>query len=153
VVHHATAMQKLAIPALLAAALAGGAALLTDALVLTDEERLDGFVDGLTRGGGEDRVASALSWSDPARVEVELVADGKVEVYGEGDEWALSDRAHEALAPLTTGDARVVSRDVEILGAEGRVAVRIETAGGPLDAQFRFARRGDGWLVTRLRVL
>jgi hypothetical protein len=144
-------LTRLALPLTLAAVAFGGVALVVDALIVTDEERLETFVDDVT--GEEGRVAHALDYTDPSRVPVELVTNDALDVYGDGEEVDLADGAHVVLAPIASRDATLVQETIEIRGDNALVALRLRTGDGPVDAQFRLVRRGDGWLVSRVRVL
>ena len=122
-------------------------------LVVTDGERLEAFADSVTGEVSASRIDAALSYADPSRIPVEVLVADDFEVFGEDQEVDLADRAHDTLAPLEGDDARLLSRTIEIQGDDAHVALRIGTAEGTIDAQFRLVRRGDGWLVTRVRVL
>jgi hypothetical protein len=128
-------------------------AVVVDALVVTDVERLETFVDDLTDARDDARIDAALGHADPSRVPVELIVGADSELYEDGDEVDLAEHTREALSPLAHGKAEVVQKTIDIEGDRAQVAVRVSTDDGMLNAQFRFVRRGDGWLVTRVRVL
>ncbi len=139
--------------ALVLALLVGSIAMVADALVVTDEERLEAFVDAVTGEVDTRRIDAALSYVDPARVPVDITVGDDLRAYGEGQEVDLAERARATLAPFQGDDVRVVQEAIEIEGERALVALRIGTREGMADVQFRLVRRGDGWLVSRVRVL
>ncbi len=144
-------LQRLLLPLGLTALAVAGVAIVADALVVTDEERLDAFVDDVTGDGA--RVTRALGYADPSRVPVEVVHGDALDVYGDGQEVDLADEAHDALSALNEREATLVQKTIEIRGDNALVALRLQTGDGPVSAQFRLVRRGDGWLLSRVRVL
>jgi hypothetical protein len=126
-----------------------------DALITTDAERLDEFVDAVTGEVSTGRIDHALRYADPGREPLEVVMVDDVEVYTEGDELALTERARDILAPFSGDDVRLVQEHVEIdesSGADARVALRLGTRAGIVDVTFQLRRHGDEWLVHRVRV-
>ena len=69
-------MRRTGIYLLVILSLVVGAALVTDAIVVTDRERMDEFVDSVTGQVSESRIDNALRYADPSKVEMELVHDG-----------------------------------------------------------------------------
>ena len=134
-------------------ALVSSLALVVDALVITDEERLDMFVDGLTDTRTEARSTRRLATSIPAGFRSRSMVGDESAFYGDGDEVDLAEHTREALSSLAHGEAELVQKTIDIEGDQARVAVRVSTDDGMVNAQFRFVRRGDGWLVSRMRVL
>lgn len=133
--------------------LIGSVAVVADALVVTDQERLEAFVDSVTGEVETRRIDAALSYVDTARVPVEITVGEEYRTYDEGQEVDLAERARRTLAPFTGQDVRVLQKAIEIDGERALVALRIGTREGTANLQFRLVRRGDGWLVSRVRVL
>lgn len=144
---------RIAIQFLVLVGLVCSVAVVADALVVTDEERLDAFVDAVTGEVETRRIDAALSHADPSRVPVEVVVGDDVHTYADGQEVDLAERTRRALTPLEDEHLRVLQEAVEVDGDRALVALRLRTRGGTADIQFRLVRRGDGWLVSRVRVL
>lgn len=144
-------MSRFVIYAVVASAAVGGTALVADALVESDSERLEQLADEL--GEGDGAVDAVLRWTDPAREEISVGAAGeRSRVYREGDDVALSEAVTRALAPLDTSDLDVVQRSISVDGDRGTVALRARADGEAVNATVRLTRNGQGWLVTSLRV-
>ncbi len=129
-----------------------GIAMAVDALVLTDEERLEAFTDTLTGDVTDQRIDQALDFADPDREPVELIAGHTRSFYNDGQGAELAERAHHELAPLAGSEATLLQRTIHIDGDEALVAVRVRTREGVIDASFNLTRHGDGWLIRKVRV-
>lgn len=130
----------------------GGFAAAADALVFTDQERLEAFTDTFDGDVTDQRIDQALDFADPDREPVELVAGQLHAVYQDGQGAELAERAHRELAPLAGSETTLVQRSIHIEGDSALVAVRVRTRAGMIDASFNLSRHGDGWLIRRVRV-
>ncbi len=137
---------------LLVSVFIGGAATVADAMVITDEEKLQTFLDEVTRSGGGDRVGSALHFADPNREPVAVAVAGGVQHFEEGQEVELEGALRDALDAFGAAELEPVQQDVELSGEEARVAVRVRTDAGLTDAQFELRRHEDRWLLRRVAV-
>lgn len=145
--------SRFMVQAIVLALLLGSVAVVADALVVTDEERLDAFADAVTGEVETQRIDAALSYVDPARVPVEVLVGEQRSFYEDGQVVDLAERARETLGPYTGDDVRLLQKTIEIDGDRALVALRVGTRDGTANVQFRLVRRGDGWLVSRVRVL
>lgn len=145
--------SRFLVQTVLVALLVGSVALVADALVVTDEERLEAFVQAVTGEVETRRVDAALAYAEPARVPVETLVGNDSTYYVEGQEVDLAERARRILAPYTGEDVRLLQKSIEIDDDRALVALRLGTREGTSNVQFRLVRRGDGWLVSRVRVL
>lgn len=117
--------------AAVAAALVGGTGFVTDALTVTDEERLESLVDDVVASPDD-----ALSeWTDPSLVPVDAQVDGH--------RASVSD----AFGRLRGDDVEVVQRSVDLDGDHASVALRARVDGELANATFRLERHEDRWLV------
>ncbi len=144
-------MTRIVLYSLLGALAIGGTAVTADALVETDEERLEALADELEEGGPA-AVDGVLRWTDLAREPVTVRDDRRDRELEEGEDGALADAVTDALAPLGRGEVDVVQRSVEVRGDRGTIALRARVDGELIDANLRLSRSGQGWLVTSLRV-
>jgi hypothetical protein len=145
-------MPRYALPVLSGLLALLGVLFVADTLVITDEERLETFVSGLTDESPDARVDEALKYTDTSRVDVEIASPDDSGYYGDGQDMELADHLRDALASLDHGAVDVLQRTIRVDGDEGLAAFRADTESGVVDAEFRFVRRADGWLLRRVRV-
>jgi NAD(P)-dependent dehydrogenase (short-subunit alcohol dehydrogenase family) len=145
--------KPLLIVAAFVVALGAAALSMADTLVVTDEERLERFVDELTSPSTDARLDVALNNADPSRVPVDLVAEDLAQRFADGDHEAFAETTRKAFAPLLGEKAELVEKSIAIDGDHALVAVRVATDGGLVNARFRFVRCEDGWLVDQMSVL
>jgi len=150
--HSVGAMRpRFIVHAVIATFLIGGVALAADALVETDEEQLAELAADLTDGRADARPDAVLRWTDLSREKVEVTRGGQVTRFDEHDDHRLAQSVARALAPFAAEDLEVVQRSVSVNGDRATVAVRARAGGEIVNATFKLARSGQGWLVTHLR--
>ncbi|MEQ8461262.1 MAG: hypothetical protein RLO52_30490 [Sandaracinaceae bacterium] len=130
------------------------ALVLYDALVITDEERLEAFVEDVTGRLEPARVAAATDrWVDLERQSLELSALGESRRFDAGDEAELAERRQRALSRFMGDSLRALSTAIEVEDREARVTLRLlGTRTGMATAEWTLHKAGDDWLVQRLRV-
>jgi len=121
-----------------------------DALIVTDEERLEQLVEDVTGPMDQERMTRALSWTDPSVEPVEVVAFGNTEVYTDGAE--LRARASQAVSRLSGDDLRVLRSSITVEGDVGTIALQLLSGRGMGNLEIRLRRHGDRWIVDRVRV-
>lgn len=144
--------DRIFIYALFMVTLVGGVTAAADAVVLTEEERLEAFVDAITGDVASERIDGALEWVDPGREAVEVSAGRNRQLYEGGDGVELAAHARELLAPLEGSRAVLLQDSIDIEEDRARVAVRMRTSDGVVNVRFDMVRHDDGWLVRRVRV-
>lgn len=134
--------------------LLAGVLVLWDVLVVTDEERLEVFVEHVTGPVSASRVASARArWVDLDRQPLEISALGRSLRYGAGDEEDLTERSHRALEPVFGDRLRVLTDAITVEGDDATVSLRVMSERrGLATLEWRLRRHGDEWLVERLAV-
>lgn len=145
-----TSQKKLLLA--LVACFAAGTALVVDALTHSDRDKLDRFASSLVEERAESRVDAALRLADLTREPVELVYEGKRASFAAGKDAGLARDLHRALAAFEAERLDVVQRAVQIDGETARVAVRLRTEEGFVNALFHLAKSGDDWLLRRVAV-
>ena len=143
--------SRLVIHGLILSLLVGGFAVAADALVVSDEERLEQLADELTAAPPDERVSGVLRWVDLSRETVRIEDGERVRRYRDDDGHRLADDLFAALEPFTAEDLEVVQRSVRVDGDRGTVAARVRVDGEIHDATFRLVRSGQGWLVAGVR--
>jgi hypothetical protein len=134
-------------------AIAGGA-LLYDALVVSDEERLEELTADVTGAITRARIASARDqWIDLARQPFEVSALGRVALYRAGDDAALDQRASDAARTLEGSRLRTITSGIVIDGDHAVVTMRVlDDRNGMAHLEWTLERREGDWLLSRLRV-
>ena len=125
-----------------------------DALVVTDEERLEGFVEDVTGPIARGRVSAARErWVDLERQPLEVSALGRSLLYRAGDDEALADEARSALSGLRGTDLTTLSSAIVVEGDEATVTLRLMSRERGMGAvRWELRRHGDDWLAARLAV-
>ena len=133
-----------------AALFAVGLLVAADALVESDEERLEPLAGALLEEGVDARIDAVLRWTDP---ETTPVAIGR-STFGEGRQAALESALRERLSPLLEADGELVQQSVRVREDRASVALRLRDSTAELhDVSFALRRHGQGWLIERIRVL
>jgi hypothetical protein len=143
---------RIALYTVIVLVLFAGVATAADAMVITDEERLETFAEEMTAPGDGDRIGSALQFTDPNREPVDVVRGGRVARFDEGQEIELERALREALDGFGAADLETIQQAIELRGEDARVALRVRTGAGLEDAQFDLRRHGDRWLVRRVAI-
>lgn len=125
-----------------------------DALVVSDEERLEGLIADSTGTITAARIARGrATWIDLSRQPLEISGFGQARVYTEGDEAALDQRAREAARTLAGGPLRAITSGVRVEGDRGVVTMRVLRQGqGMAQIEWTLHEHGDDWLIARLSI-
>ncbi len=127
-------------------------ALVVDALVVTDQERMEEFVQAVTGQISDDRIDNALEYADPERVEMDLVQESRKRHYGSDNLADLRPTARQALAPLAGNNLRLIQKSISVDGNSARVALRVRTEAGLANTVFDLRRYDEDWLLRRVTV-
>ena len=145
-------MRRTGIHLLVILSIVVGAAVVTDAIVVTDRERMQEFIDSVTGTVSNSRIDGALSYADPAKVPIELVHEGRRRKYSDRNASKLKPDARKALASLEGSRLRLIQESVLLDGERARVALRLRTSAGLADTIFDLRRQNDQWLLRRVTV-
>ncbi len=129
-----------------------GAAVVTDAVVVTDRERMDEFIEQVTGRVSESRIDNALSYADPSKVTMELVHDGRRRRYSDRNASALKTDARKALASLEGSKLHLIQESISLEGERARIALRLRTDVGLANTVFDLRRENDVWILRRVIV-
>ena len=149
---HASDMRRTGIVLLTALPIVIGAALVIDAIVVTDRERMAEFIDSITGEVSDARIDGALRYADPTAVPIELIHDGHRRKYGDRNAERLKPDARKALASLEGSQLRLIQESVSVDGERARVALRLRTSEGLANTVFDLRRKNDTWLLRRVTV-
>lgn len=131
----------------------GGGTFVADALVETDEERLDSYAEELVKADRGAEADVVRGWAELSRSAVRVDGPSGPERFDRGrDQLALTEALEDALAPLSNAQRlEVVQRAIRVDGDRGTIALRVRADGRVEDLTIRFARSGQGWVLERLR--
>ncbi len=132
--------------------IAVGVALVADAMVVTDRERMDEFIDSVTGRISGTRIDNALRYANPSKVTVELVHDGHSRRYSDRNAAALKPDARKALASLEGSRLHLIQESVSLDGERARIALRLRTDAGLANTVFDLRRQNDEWILRRVIV-
>ncbi len=145
-------MRRTGIYLLVVLSIVVGAAMVTDAIVVTDRERMDEFIDSVTGRVTESRIDSALSYADPSKVALELVHEGRRRRYSDRNAADLKPDARKALASLEGSRLRLIQESVSLDGERARIALRVRTEAGLANTVFDLRRENEQWFLRRVIV-
>ena len=145
-------MRRTGIYLLVILSIVVGAALVTDAIVVTDRERMDEFIDSVTGRVSGTRIDNALSYADPSKVTMELVHEGRRRRYSNRNAAALKPDARKALASLEGSRLDLIQQSVSLEGERARIALRLRTDMGLANTVFDLRRENDTWILRRVIV-
>jgi len=131
--------SRIAVYVATALSVALGVAYVTDVLVETDAERLEGLEARLASAHGDARVDELVHWADGQSVAV--VAQGQRD-WIDGDESALRTAIDDALPELASSD-ELVRHDTELTGRRGYVHLQMRGPEGVSRATLSLALQGE----------
>jgi hypothetical protein len=145
-------MRRTAIHLLVILSIVIGAAVVADAAVVTDRERMDEFIESVTGKVSDARIDGALSYANPSKVPIELVHEGRRKKYSDRNAAKLKPDARKALASLEGSRLRLIQESVSLDGERARIALRLRTSSGLANTVFDLRREDDQWLLRRVIV-
>lgn len=145
-------MRRTGIHLLVVISIVVGAAVVTDAIVVTDRERMDEFIESVTGRVSESRIDNALSYANPSKVTMELVHDGHRRRYNDRNAANLKPDARKALASLEGSRLHLVQESISLDGERARIALRLRTDAGLANTVFDLRREEDEWFLRRVIV-
>jgi hypothetical protein len=152
-VHWPQPVRRFAIPFLIAALSLSGVAVAADALVTTEREELDGFVDEVTAERPDARLDGALAYVNPSQVPLRLSADGAMREFEAGDSRELAEAVRGALNVFDSNDQDLLQHSVRVDGDHATVTTRVGDAQYEQTVIYDLVRRDERWLVRSVRVL
>jgi hypothetical protein len=146
-------VRRIGIPLLVFALSLSGVAVAADALVTTEREELDSFVDDVTRERPEARLDGALAYVNPSEVPLRLSADGGVQEFAAGESRPLADAVRGAMGVFDSSEQDLLQHSVRVEGDRATVTTRVGDANYEQTVIYELVRRDERWLVRNVRVL
>jgi hypothetical protein len=130
-----------------------GVAVAADALVTTQREELDGFLDDVSRERLEARIEGALAHMNPGAHEVRLTVDGSMERFEAGESDALAQNVRQALGVFDSGKQELLQHSVKVDGNNATVTTRMGDTGYEQTVIYDLVRSDERWLIRSVRAL
>jgi len=144
-------MKRIFFHALAISGVVGGLAAVADALVVTDQERIEQLVDSLEGEVQDTSLDEVLRFIETDREPLELRTRERTRHFEDADA-DIAQWAREALRPLHGSEIEIVQRTTELEGDEAHVALRARTRYGVVDGAIDLVKRGERWLIWRARI-
>ena len=119
-----------------------------DWLIVTEEERLEGFIDTVTGRIDDDRIDRALAWTDPKSQPVELTFRGQSLRFDADNGPELSSQAHTHLASYQGEKLTLLSKSIDVKTSQATIMVDTLSRRGRTTVQYELRKRDDKWLVS-----
>lgn len=124
-----------------------------DALVVTQREELDGFLEVVTRDDADGRIDGTLSYVSSSLVPVRLTADGKVQRFA-GDEGAqLAESLRLVMGVFDSKRQELLQHSVRIDGDHASVTTRMGDTSYEQTVIYELSRQDERWLIRTIRAL
>jgi hypothetical protein len=130
-----------------------GVAVAADALVTTQREELDGFLDSVSRDRLDARIDGALAYMNPSAVELRIQNDGKQTRFVEGESETLAQDVRATLGVFDSTKQDLLQHSVKVDGDHATVTTRMGDNSYEQTVIYDLVRRDERWLVRSLRVL
>lgn len=146
-------MRRLWTILLVSALSLSGVAVAAEALITTDEDEVDHFLDDVTHESLAARLDGALRHVDASAVPFRLKHDGEVEKFGAGEATDLADAVRHALSVFDSQEQSLLQHAVQIDGDYATVTTRIGDSEYEQTVVYDLVRHEKRWLVRSVRVL
>lgn len=130
-----------------------GVAVAADALLVTQREQVDSFLDDVSRPRLDERLDGVLAYVDPKTVDCRLQHAGDTREFGEDQQGEAAEAIRAALSVFDGGEQRLLQHAERVDGDRARVTVRMGDSGYEQTVIYDLVRRGERWLVRGVRTL
>jgi hypothetical protein len=130
-----------------------GVAVAADALVVTQREQLDSFLDDVTRSRAEERLDGALSYVDASAVPCRLQQSGVTREFSGDQQSELADAVRAALGVFDGDEQQLLQHAERIDGERATVTTRMGDLGYEQTVIYDLVRRNERWLIRGVRTL
>ena len=146
-------MRRFIIPAIVSALCLTGIVLTADALVTTEREELDRFVEDVSGERVEQRVDGALSHITTEDVAVRLSTDGRAVQFGAGELTDLADAMRNALGVFDSDRQTLLQQSVDVGESSATVVTRLADSEYEQTVIYDLVRKDKRWVVRGVRTL
>jgi len=132
-----------------------GASIAIDALIVTDEERLERFVDELNGSIDREYVDRVLGYVDlaqtPLDLEVLLPIESHTGLYDASRAAELEQMFRERMRPYYGDRVRTLQKRIEVEGNRAQVGFTVFGQSLQVRVELKMSRIGERWLVAAAR--
>jgi hypothetical protein len=146
-------VRRIWIPLLVGLLSLSGAAVAADALVVTEQEELEGFVEDVTAAKSEVRLDGALSNANLSAVPCRVQQGGRVQAFGEGESAELAESLRGALSVFDSEKQSLLQQSIDVDGDHATVTARVGDESYEQTVIYELKRTDKRWLVRSIRVL
>jgi hypothetical protein len=146
-------VRRFGIPLLVCILSLSGVAVAADALVTTEREELDHFVDDVTEERSERRIDAALEYVRADEIALRLSQNGQIQEFRAGESTELADAVRAALGVFDSSRQHLLQDAVRVDGDRATVTTRMGDSNYEQTVVYELVRRDDRWLVRAVRVL
>jgi len=147
-------MKRLWIPVLALVLCVSGFAVVADALVTSDAERIEGFLEGASRPSGVERIDAELEHSLPSEVEVRVQSSSEVQLFGAGQGEELSQWLSDEMDSFQSAEQRLLQSSTQLTAPDtARVTTRVRDTEREQTVIYTLVKHDGQWRVRHLRVL
>jgi hypothetical protein len=130
-----------------------GVAVAADALVVTQREELDGFLDVVTRDDADGRIDGALSYMNSGLVPMRLSAESKVQRFETDDRGQLAESLRQVMGVFDSKRQELLQHSVRIDGDHASVTTRMGDTSYEQTIIYELVRMDERWLIRSVRAL
>lgn len=130
-----------------------GVAVAADALVVTQREELDGFLDVVTRDDADGRIDGALGYIDSGKQPLRLAADGKVQRFESAERGDLAESLRQAMSVFDSKRQQLLQHSERVDGNHASVTTRMGDSGYEQTVIYELVRMDERWLIRSVRAL
>jgi len=130
-----------------------GVAVAADALVVTEREQLEAFLDDVTRPRLDDRLDGALGYIDASALPCRLQHAGATQEFAGDEQSELADSIRAALSVFDGAEQNLLQHSERIDGERASVTTRLGDSGYEQTVIYDLMRREGRWLVRSVRTL
>jgi hypothetical protein len=146
-------VRRLWMPMLIFVLSLSGVAVAADALVVTEREQLETFLDDVTRPRLDERLDGALAYVDSSTQPCRLQQAGVLREFSGPEQGELSEAIRTALSVFDGAEQNLLQHSERIDGERASVTTRLGDSGYEQTVIYDLIRRDNRWLVRSVRTL
>ena len=130
-----------------------GVAVAADALVVTQREELDGFLDVVTRDDADGRIDGALSYMNAGLVPLRFSGDGKLQRFAGDEGTHAAESLRQLMGVFDSKRQELLQHSVRVDGDHASVTTRMGDTSYEQTMIYELVRMDERWLIRSVRAL
>jgi len=130
-----------------------GVAVAADALVVTQREELDGFLDVVTRDDADGRIDGALSYVNAGLVPLRFSSDGKLQRFAGDEGTHAAESLRQLMGVFDSKRQELLQHSVRVDGDHASVTTRMGDTSYEQTMIYELVRMDERWLIRSVRAL